>query len=517
MPVALVPLITLIPRGELREQTLAAFRESLREIPDPETGQPYGEDVIRLSTMVGSHRWVEAEGDDIFLQSAQSRAEYLAQNIDPRRSSTNYLEGFHGEEAKLPRLLADGGSGEVKVVAPPGTVFLGSSQVGLDLCTRAQVGNLYFAVLFNATTPADGNVRVILKGIDGGGATNLLAGTKVAWINQPGADIGEVVDDFGGGADTETDQEWGDRLFDAKGSRAKAGNAAHIRIWARDSSSAVHRAYVYESGLGSGTVVVVVLQKRSRRPGPYARVPSIGLMTTVKNYLTPPASAVVPGQARVVVVPGRPQLSDGVLRLGLKSGGPAGWADIDPWPRFVTEAARVMPTPAPTRTAFTIRADTTLPPAGTPQLMIWNVETSAFEKLAVSTIAMQEPGLFVVTLATPHSRDIVTGDRISPYASRHGSISKGIVAYFDSLGAGEIVASDDRRFALVARRPFSSEQEPASAGERVISFISQAIGGTIERGEVEAFSPNVPPVPTFSASHGTYFLVPGNIAIYPAD
>lgn len=518
MPAA-IPLLEVERRGAVREQILAILRDSLRDLPDPETGQPYSEDEIRQATMRGSRYWVEAEALDIVVSRMQTRAEVLAEQVDPRRSMTSYLENYHGPAAKLPRLEDDGATGVVTCEASPGAVFVGSANIPEELAVRAQGPNgLLFQVLFTTTTPSTGHVRLVVKGIDGGVDTRLVAGDKLQWINPPpGAGEATVVDDFAGGTSLETDAEWGERLFDAKGSRALAGNAAHFRLWARSGSSSVDKAYVYPNALGAGTVLVAVTQKRAGLEGPTARVPTVALMSVLVGFLTPPGSPVVPGQARVVVVPVRPQPLVGSIRLGLRQGGPSGWNDLDPWPRLVDAAAVVLDTPAPTQTAFRVRADTVPPTTGVPQLMAWDPARARFERLSVVSVTRTtlDGDEYDVVLSQEPELAVAAGVRVSPLAGRHASITKGIVRYFDELGPGELVAETDFRFAECHRRPAGDVQEPAPAGERIVSFISQAIGGSLERGSVHGFSPESPSVPVYSASQGPYLLVPQHLAVYP--
>ncbi len=512
------PYLEIVRAGVTRDQMLAALRDSWRDLPNPETGVPFGEDEIRQATMRGSRYWVSFNSIDNVVQANQTRAEFLADQIDPRRSSTAYLENFHGPAAQLTRLDDEGATGLVTCDATPGAVFLAGASIPDELATRAQGPNgMLFQVLFDVTTPPEGVARVILKGIDGGIDSRLKAGDNVTWINPPpGAGPATVVDDFTGGSSLETDAEWGERLFDAKGSRPKAGNAAHLRVWARAASSSVDKAYVYPCALGAGTVVIAITQKRAGTVSPFARIPSLGLMPVVVGYLTPPGSEEVPGQARVVVVPVRPQTMVGSIRIGLRYGNPAGWSDLDPWPRLVTQAATVLDTPTPTQAGFTMRADTPLPPTGVPQLMVWDPARGEFEKLQVVSVTLDTlTGNFAVVLAQEPTATIVAGMRVSPHAGRMPSISKGITRYFDSLGPGELVAPTDVRYAEAHRRPAAELKEPAAAGERIVTYISQALGGSVERGSVHGFTPDTPSVPVFSISQGPYLLVPQHLAVYP--
>lgn len=464
--------------------------------------------------MQSSRFWVEAEAIDLLGLGFQRRAEFLGTQVDPRRSSTAFLEHFHSEAAKLPRLKATGGSGEVTAEATPGTVFIGSTTVPDALATQAhdQAG-LRYQVFQTETTPPGGTATLTLVAVDSGVATNLQAGTKLKWINPPSGSTPdcEVFTDFTGGTPNETDQEWGERIFDARGTRPAAGNPAHFRLWARRASNAVAEAFVYPCALNAGSVVVSFLQKRSKVAGPLVRIPNSAQLVVVTGYLTPPSSPVVPGRVHVVVVPPEPEATNIAITLQLRAGSPAGWADATPWPALGTEAATVLA--VADQKHFTMSSIAALP-AGVdnPQMMFWDSLSSAFVRLHVNKV-VPSTGRYEVSLHAAPASGIQVGQRISPYTKRHASITAAIEAYFDSLGPGELVdLATDVRASRAFRRPRPEVAAPYTVGAAILTYVSDALGGSLPA-TLASVSRTTPSIPA-TASTGPRFLVPGHIGIY---
>ncbi len=502
--------------GEIREQMLASFRDSLRTLIDPQSGVPYTEDVIRLVTLQDGRYWVEANDIDLVMLGVQRRDFFLGQQIDPRLSSSSFLENYHGPAYSLPRLAASGGSGLVSAPAVTGTTFIGSSDIPNELATKARdAAGLRYQVFADAVANADGIAYCTLVGIDTGSATNLEVGAQLTWINPPGGSelkCTVVAENFRGGVPEETDQEWGNRLFEARGRRPRAGNPAHFMLWARRALNAVEQAFVYPCALNAGSVVVCITQKRGITTGPLARIAGLVTTTVVGGYLTPPGSPVVPGRVHVVVVAAVAQPVNAALVLGLAKGLPSGWKQSTPWPGFVSVASTIGT--LTTQKAFRIHSDTAKPSVGVPELMVWNDATSAFERLAVASVTAAGGDNYDVVLATAPEKTLVVGDYISPYTPRHASIARGVGGYFDSLGPGEVVdLNSDMRAARAFRRPIPQQNFPSSFTSDVVEFIREAIGSAIPGSSIGALSQSAPTLPA-TVSTGPGLLVAGKIGIY---
>lgn len=520
MPASVDALFAKFQPGEIRELILTSFRNSLRELLDPDTGQVWTEDVIRQATIQGSRFWVEANSDEIIGQAIQRRSDLLASQVDPRRSNTAFLERFHGEAAKLPRLEATGASGFISAECQPGTTYVGSTTVPNPLTTQAtDESGLTYQVFFSPPVATGTSVQLAIQAISTGTATNLKAGAVLTWANPPAgsAPTCTVLADFSGGFPRETDQEWGERLFSARGDRARAGNPAHLRLWARRASNAVADAFVYPCALNAGTTVVAVVQKRGTSVGPTARIPSLGTLAVVGGYLTPPSSPVVPGRAHIVVVGAVPEPSDVVMRLGMRRGSTGGWADATPWPDGGTTPG-ALPFPAAIITAvtspttFTIQIGGAAPASTVPQLMVWDDTLSRFERLAVLSVTLNL-GLYDVVLSVAPTKALAVGDYISPYSTRLDAIGKAVESYFDGLGPGEAVDLEtDVRAVRAFRRP-STDRIPSGIDSGLLSHVGEAIGPSLASHTLDSVSVLTPTVPV-TISAGPNLLVPGRVAIY---
>lgn len=511
------PYFERFARGDVRERMLESFRESLRTLIDPATGVPWSEDEIRRATMQASRRWTEAENIDLVVQALQRRDAFLAQQIDPRRASAEFLENFHSKALELPQLEATGGFGFVRATGTAGSVYIDSTIIGDPSATRAVYRGKRYQVYQPATIGTDGEANVALQAIDTGTDTNLAVGTELEWENPPaGSDpkCTVVEDDFRGGTPLETHEDWGQRLFSAIARRPRQGNPGHFILWGRRASNAVGRVFVYPCALHAGSGIVAFTQKRGATKGPEGRIPTLATMTVAGGYITPPQSPVVPPIAHIVAVPVVGEPTNVALKLALGKGLPSGWASSTPWPAYSAAAAAILASPAPTSTTFRMSADTALPSVGTPQIMIWDATRSMFEKLAVVSITPVSGNYDVVLARAPES-PLVAGAYISPYSARIASLNAGINGYFDSLGPGELVnLATDMRAARAFRRPTPAQENPYRLDTGLLDFIAEALGGQLPSGSsIAAASLYEPTIPT-TASEGPNMLVPGKIAVY---
>lgn len=523
-------------RGEVRELVLRSFRNALRQLKDPETGEIFDEAVIRRVTVAGGRFYVEADAIDLVGLALEKRHEFQAQQVRIDRAAGPWLLDFHGGELGEEPLPATGGSGPVTAQATAGTIFQGSTTVPDPLATiGTDATGQRFQVLVSATTPPAGSVELTVVGIDTGIDTNLTAGTEITWSNPPpGAQPkATVAEDFSGGTDAETHAEFADRLLDIKRHKPASGNWAHFRHWARQASNAVQNVWVYPCALHAGTVLVAVAQKRgsgSTLPG--ARVPSIGTLAAVTNYLVPPTSPVVPGRAWVLVVPLTPENCDVDLLLAMPRASDAGWADAIPFPYYPKPAGQHAEITAinvggnPLK--FTLSSQqsggpTNLPGKadlatvnGTdcPQMMIWDHTTNVFEKLLVSQVVDAGGGIYTVTLTSAPAVALAVNKRISPLMTARDTLAQAIRDHFDSLGPGEIIdlATDDRA-ARAFRRPSASESNPQRVGSLLGQYLFDAFGATLADLDIHHANPATPSLPTDPAS-GPKYLVPQHVGVY---
>jgi uncharacterized phage protein gp47/JayE len=508
-------------RGEVRDRILASFRVHLRQLINPDTGSAFTETEIATSTAEHSRFWIEADALDLTLLAAQNRGLFFADQVRIDRAATSFLESYHGALWGETRLPASGGSGSVNAPAVPGTIFVGSTIIPDPAANFAtDPAGLRYQVLFTTTTPGSGTAALTLKGVDTGIATNIPLGTLLTWSNGPaGAPAPATVGtQFTGGSPQESDADYAKRILDRIRHKPAAGNSAHFRAWARESTTAVEDAFIYACALHAGTVIVCPTQKRSTVLGPNARIPSIGTLTEVTTYLTPPGSPVVPTPPLVLVVPPVALPSNVVLSLALPLGQASGWAALQPWPDAVGGLPTTI-TSVTDQTHFrmTLGAGAPALPVGitAPPLMVWNAATSRFVQLAVSSVTLFAGLTYDVVLSTAPAVTLTVGQYLSPDSARRDLIAQTIESYFDSLGPGEVLnLAIDTRGHRAFRFPLPNEEFPQRAGAGLLSQLQDGLGAALADSSLDSISVSLPTVPTDPVL-GPRLITIGNIAIYP--
>lgn len=519
----------LFPRGHVRDQILLAhLRNSMRVLVNPDTRALFTEDEIARLTQSGSRYYIQADAIDLYGQAVQARNAYFVDQIVPSRSASPFLLNVHGPLWIPEGLLgATGASGTVTALSSPGVIWSGSTTLGDPAATIGTDPNgRTYQVLATVVASGAGVATLLMRGLDGGDATNIAAGTPIKWTNPPiGAQPeGTTAADFSGGVDDETEADFAIRIEDRIHHRPASGNQAHFRAWAQQASNAVEQAFVYACALNAGTTVVCCTQKRASVVGPLARIPSFGTLSTLTGYLVPPTSPVVPGGVFVLVVPPVSVSSDLGLRISLRRATPGGWSDINPWPKASALYQRCRIVGLATQTSFTIETDIapaqTLPVSGAnaPSLMVWRRAISRFEKLNVATIAAGAPNQYVVTLNSAIStNDISVGDVISPYTDRAEVIAQAVEQYFDGLGPGELVnLQTDPRAYRAFRFPKPSEGSPQRVGQGIVTTILDVLGGAASDAELVQASILFPALPS-AVTDGPNLLTLGHLGCYDPD
>lgn len=509
-------------RGEIREGILREFREGLRLLPDPETGQEFTEDKLRRATMRGSRFWREADAVDLVGLGFQKRAEFLAQQTRIDRAGSGWLRNYHAPLWGETYLEAFGGSGHILASGIAGTTWQGSTTLADPFAQLAldSAGNRYQVVVTGSASGA-GTASLLVLAIDGGEATNLPSGSVLRWVSPPPGSSGEatVTDDFSGGFAAETDADFAARLAARVRHKPASGNWAHFRAFAREASNAVEDAFVYPVAFHAGSVLIAVTRKRGDVTGPDARIPDINALTAVRSRLVPPGSPVVPGRVHVVVVPPVAEPTDLVVRLAQPLGSTAGWTDLSPFPPIDgTDAVAITLLDDQTHFEVTTSGAGQLPLGATSSsevhLMVWDTSTSRFVVLAVETVEDTGAGVYAVTLATAPSKTLAVGDWISPEMGPRNDLAEGLVAYLDSLGPGEVIDLEtDDRAVRCYRNPVPSEEYPARAGQSAITFISEALGTAVADATLASISVSTPSVPA-DPIDGPSLIVAGRFAVY---
>jgi hypothetical protein len=517
----------IYPAGYVRDSiVLANFREGLRALVNPETGQSFTEEEIARATRSPGRWFVEAQATDDYVQQQQRNALYLADQVRFDRATGKWLFEFHGRLWGLSLLGATGGSGPVTVSGTPGTIVVGSTIVPDDGAHKARdaAGNLYQA-FETATLDVSGKATVTLVAIATGSSTNPPAGTVLTWTQSaPGVTATAIVaDDFRGGTDQETEAEFADRLAGIVQFRPGAGNDSNQRAWAREASNAVEDAFIYPCALRAGSVVAAVTQKRKTTLGPNGRIASPSTLATAIAYLTPPTSPVVPSRTFEVVTTCTPEASDVVIQLGMQRASRTGWLDAQPFPaaspaftpRIVAGAGTSFQINCPTDATLPGQASgATLTAPNAPQMMLWNPVKSAWETLQVQSIHHLGGTLYQVVLSVTPSFVPNVGQVVSPATLLAPVIATAMTNYFDQLGPGDFFdITTDPRGQRCVRFPSNVEQWPTQAGADIVTDVLDALGGTTANGVLTSMSktkPSYQPSPQL----GPNMLVLGSAGIY---
>jgi len=527
-------------RGHIRDAIiLAAFRNSLRVLVNPKTGQLFTEDEVQRATQPGSRFYIEADAIDLYGQTQQSKALWLADQVDPRRASSRMLREYHGA-LWLPAgpLPAVGASGEVLGKGADATAFVGSTTMEDPTALRGSDpnGSRYQLLQSVVLGPAK-QATFLLRAIDAGFATNIPIGTVITWTeNLPvGGEPTAVVQEttgypgtgFRGGFDEETDQEFARRVEDQMRDRPGAGNPAHFQSWSQEANSAVEQAFVYSVALHAGSVLVAITQRRNQHAeeGPLGRFPSGAVLLDVRAYLTPPGSAVVPQRVFVLVTGPQSQPVDVVLRVNMNQGSGGGWSDVRPWPNPpptspASDTEVVAITTVTSQVNVTVNGTALLPGGAAslsgleaPALMVWDDGRSRFERLNVTSVT-DGGSSKTIALASAPSKTLAVGDRICPYTDRATEIAEAVEAYFDALGPGELVSSADPRWARGARKPGSQVRYPMRASTGLATAVASVLGAVARDVELLYLSRNAPDLPG-SVSDGPNMLTVGKVTVYP--
>lgn len=528
--------------GQVRDTILISFRNSLRNLTNPDTNLPFTEDQIQIATQPGSRFYIGADAIDVASQANQSRALFFADQTDPRKANTNFLTEQHGrlwlgEDSQLP---AVGSSGKVLALATPGAIYPGSTTVPDPAAAVAvDVTGLRYQVFQTVVVPGDpaagqATIELDMRAIDTGTDTNLGEDTVLTWSeNVPLGSAPEATvdsDGFTGGFNVESDAQYATRIEERYRFRPASGNPAHFLAWARQATVATEAAFVYPTALNAGSVVVAITEKRASTglEGPLARQPSLGTLTDVTNFLVPPNSAVVPNRVFVLITGWNAEPSDLVVSISMAQGSTGGWSDVIPWP---TPSPLVLSHEIATTDGtlnFTFNVDTPLPGGAVlltgddaPDMMLWDVETSRFIELDVASVAVAASIATVVLNVQPPAADgdglftLAVGQRISPLTDQAETIAVSFEDFYDSLGPGELLnLSSSALGARGFRFPVPSDSFPQIAGQIIIPFLIEALGGIAPSANLDSATIETPSLPG-AISDGPNMVTLGEVNVYP--
>jgi hypothetical protein len=304
--------------------------------------------------------------------------------------------------------------------------------------------------------------------VDTGPATNLAAGTVLQWTNpRPGCarncTVRATSDEEGltGGREAATDEEWIAILKDARRNPPTGGNDGAIRKAVRETPNIqIETIFTYPAVFGPGTTAVAFTVKPTTVGG--NRIPTSLQMTYVSANLL----AQLPHDDGIFMLTIYAQPTEVALEISWRVGA-ASWADITPWPVWVSgDPVRVKSGVTPTGTTFrlgTTSTDTTTPEVGG-TIGFYDKAMGIFRRKRIGTVttvvANRTWDIVVDTSEVSSDTDYAPtiGDLVSPWSDSLDSVAEPIVAAFGQLGTGEL-------FSTLIDPEYRQRRAPASPAE----------------------------------------------------
>jgi uncharacterized phage protein gp47/JayE len=175
----------------------------------------------------------------------------------------------------LPRKPAETASGTALATGLAGSVIPAGA-----VCKRDDGAE--YAVTADATIGADGTAQVTLQAVVAGSAGNAAAGIALSWTSPiAGLQNGLTVADIRGGTDSESDEDYRERILDRKREPPHGGNAHDYEQWALQVPG-ITRAWCMPLWMGYGTVGVMIA-----RDNDVDIIPTEEQCREVWNYIEP--------------------------------------------------------------------------------------------------------------------------------------------------------------------------------------------------------------------------------------
>lgn len=497
MPAELPQVFPEPTRDELRDAYLRDVAFYSDGTQDTNEGtQPFIDGSALADQLVPAYLRIKSSGDNLVLTRATGAA----------------AEQWATSKGLVGRIAAVGASGFVEIEASVGgtTIFAGD-----ELKTSA---GLRFRCATTATY-ADGDL-VPVAGLDTGPATNLAPGTVLTWTApRPGcastATVWETQEGEGltGGRDEESDAEIVARVIEAGRNPPASGNDAHYQALAKATPGlAVQQAFTYPAILGPGTVGLVFTLQPAEAGG--ARLPSASQRAAVEAWLLEQ----VPHDDQFFVCELEGNDVDVAMRVAWQTGAD-GWTDAVPWPPYYSGNDAITVTAASSATSFTLgRVSASYGGVAQPAVG----KTIAFYDAAAGTFVRKRilsftgTGPWVVTVEPSNSvSDLAyvpsVGDKAMPFSASLELVLPPVLAYFDTIGPGEQVASFFDAGTRQRRTPLPPKSWPSSVGARLINGV-QDLDAVADASLQLPITPLVCPVGTPGVS--SYLHQLGTLAVY---
>lgn len=392
------------------------------------------------------------------LMPLYSTTKVSGDNTVLEQSRGKAVDQWAEREGVPPRREAIGASGSVSIKASPGGGALQGGEDGDEL-RHEQSGSRYRVIITDHYNNGD---SCGIVGKDTGPATNLPAGTQLKWTSPP-AGIADTVTVIGngltGGAERENDDKFKLRIKQEKQSRAASGNDSEYQQAAEGTPDvAIQKAFTYPAVTAAGVICLLVTVVPAHPGG--SRVANSSQVSLIETHL----ADTFPADDGLLMAPLAEEPADVTYSIRWAEGA-AGWADRVQWPPFyavdpVAGPGAVRVTSATNATVFTLAtANGVYSGVRQPRVgqTIGFYDTAGFAFRRKRILSFTGTGPWSITCDTTNNASDTgytpqLGQRVMPWsdsldsilfteAEEEDGLPSGVLAYFDTLGPGEQVAT----------------------------------------------------------------------------
>lgn len=382
-----------------------------------------------------------------------------------------------------------GGAGSASLRASGAKIFAG------DILKHPASG-LRFQCTATATYLPSQPIPIV--GIDTGAATNLAVGTILNWQSpRPGCGLTATIllqadgSGLSGGAPAELDDMLRARLDERAANPPASGNDADYQSTVSATPLvAVQQAFTTICCMGPGSIGLA-FTLRPAQPGAN-RIPSatqLALMCAAVQGLMPGDDGVYP-----IALIASPTT---VVLKALWARGASSWADAQTWPPY-NPSPNLVSCQAPmgpnSPTFFRVDGVGITQPSVGQSIAFFDLASLVFRRKKIGAVAVDGTGGYDITVDTSAglsdtSYTPVTGQACCPWSDSLNTIVPAVVAYFDTLGPGEMFASFFDPGLRQKRSPPSPQLWPSIITNRLLGGASVPVPATGPQ-------QNSPPTPT---------------------
>jgi hypothetical protein len=403
------------------------------------------------------HGFLSTIGEALAIQSSVAKG--TAQSIPLSLMTEEECEAKFGK--RVPRGKESYSYGSITISTAPGGTTIYVGDILKDDDTKQSV---VFTGTSN-TTYLDGE-KVPVKSVDPGAGTNIAIGKRMTWSTiRPGCYATAIVaasasgNGISGGRDTETLEEWKDRISDNLANPAGHCNEAEIIAIVEDSSGrvlangkrslghgvAVEKAFAFPALYGSGTCGIVYLIKREHWWE--SRIPTSEQDAAISDYVNDPENG-LPISFPTSLERTENQDVNVDLRVSLDRASTQ-WSDFAPWPSYTARGSgcKVISS-ASSSTSFSIRTDDndytgeTSPSAGN-TIALFDRSNGKVVRKRILSVSGTGPWSLTINSSADASDTTYTpvvGQAVFPWFDALPSVIDEIGKHISRLGCGEMNA-----------------------------------------------------------------------------